>query len=111
MNTQGILLSCLNPKLSNWVKRAQKKSKLNKDVREKKTKETAVPSFKELIRIPLNNLDVVELTKSQCFRPDLFLDNGRHCEGCPFYKDCNLSLKCLPKRIMFDGEKFIEKHR
>ena len=90
------------------MKKSQKKSK--KDIKKEKNAEPKVPSFKELVRIPLSNLDVFELSKTQCFRPDLFLDNGRHCEGCSFYKDCNLSLKCLPKRIIFDGEKFIEKN-
>lgn len=44
-----------------------------------------------------------------CLRPDIFLTNGRHCDGCKYYKVCKNDLKNLPKHIDFDGEKFIYK--
>lgn len=40
--------------------------------------------------------EIADTTKSQCLRPDIFLSNGRHCEGCEFYNVCQNDLKSLP---------------
>ena len=45
---------------------------------------------------PLNNSEITQTTESQCLRPDIFLSNGRHCEGCEVYDLCVNRLKCLP---------------
>lgn len=48
---------------------------------------------------PPRALTVVELaqtTQTQCLRPDIFLSNGRHCDGCEFYEMCTNDLKILP---------------
>ena len=56
---------------------------------------------------PLNDSELAKDSKSICLRPDIFLHNGRHCEGCKYYKICENDLKILPKHISFDGNKFI----
>ena len=58
---------------------------------------------------PMSPDDISKDTESACFRPDIFLNNGRHCDGCKYYKMCKNDLKNLPKHIDFDGEKFIYK--
>lgn len=40
-----------------------------------------------------------EESKSVCLRPDIFLDNGRHCEGCFYYSICLSRLKNLPSYL------------
>jgi hypothetical protein len=30
-----------------------------------------------------------------CFRPDLYLNQGRCCDGCPYYPDCRCDLRRL----------------
>jgi hypothetical protein len=32
--------------------------------------------------------DVIAYTTGMCARPALYLNNGRNCEGCPFFKHC-----------------------
>ena len=36
-------------------------------------------------------------TKSACLRPDIYLSNGRHCDGCEYISMCLSHLKNLPK--------------
>lgn len=42
----------------------------------------------------LTSSEIQQVTESQCLRPDIFLTNGRHCEGCDFYENCRNSIKC-----------------
>ena len=46
-------------------------------------------------------------SESVCLRPDIFLSNDRHCDGCHHFKVCRNRLKTLPKHASFDGEKFV----
>lgn len=85
-------------------KRREKKAVLKQN----ESGEYTVPTFTELKYVPITERDIVETTKTQCLRPDIFLHNCRNCEGCPFFKNCSLHLKCLPKGVAFDGEKFVD---
>jgi hypothetical protein len=49
------------------------------------------PDFKPIPYDLNNEDDVIELTKSACQRPDIFLDYG--CPECPFYKYCACAVK------------------
>ena len=66
-----------------------------------------IPKVQEPVRCPLGESDVRNITKSQCLRPDIYLNNNRNCEGCNFYKNCECKLRCLPKGVDFDGEYFV----
>jgi hypothetical protein len=70
--------------------------------------EYTVPRFVEYKTIPIGIDDVQKITQSQCLRPDLFLSNNRNCEGCPYFANCTLHLKCLPKGVDFDGKNFVD---
>lgn len=70
--------------------------------------EYTVPKFVEYHPVPITFDDVKVITKTQCMRPDLFLNNKRNCEGCPYYEVCELHLKCLPKGVAFDGKNFVD---
>ena len=67
-----------------------------------------IPQMKELVRKAIDDNDISQLTATQCFRPDLYLENRRHCEGCPYYGHCSNKLKCLPKGVRFDGVGFVD---
>jgi len=59
----------------------------------------------ENISRPLTDAELAKDSETICLRPDIFLHNGRHCEGCKYYKICKNRLKTLPKHISFvDGE-------
>ena len=44
---------------------------------------------------PLSFDEISEVSKGSCFRPDLFLNNDRSCEGCQFFDACQNSNKNL----------------
>jgi len=31
---------------------------------------------------------IASVTKSACIRPDIFLNNDRYCDGCPYHEHC-----------------------
>jgi len=47
---------------------------------------------------PLSYAEITECTKDCCFRPDIYLNNDGHCEGCEFLEPCSCRMKCLPKK-------------
>jgi len=51
--------------------------------------------------------DPAKESESNCLRPDIFLSNDRHCDGCHHFKICKNRLKTLPKHVSFDGNKFV----
>ena len=55
---------------------------------------------------PMTEAELSKDSETICLRPDIFLHNGRHCDGCRYYKICRNRLKNLPKHIVFDGSKF-----
>lgn len=47
----------------------------------------------------LSNPEGISLvTENACIRPDIYLDNGRDCEGCPYINDCSCRLKKVKKK-------------
>jgi hypothetical protein len=38
---------------------------------------------------------ISSVTESACIRPDIFLDNDRNCDDCPYYEACRCALKRL----------------
>jgi hypothetical protein len=46
----------------------------------------------------LSDKDGIKLvTENACIRPDIFLDNGRYCDGCPYWDGCECKIKRLSK--------------
>jgi hypothetical protein len=47
----------------------------------------------------LSNRDgISKVTDGSCIRPDIFLDNDRTCNGCPYLDDCICSIKRIDKK-------------
>ena len=38
------------------------------------------------------------VTKSSCWRPDIYLDNDRFCNGCIIYENCCCPIKRMDKK-------------
>jgi len=84
----------------------KRKEKTEEQIREEKVRKS-IPQFKETIRGPLSGNDLIESTRHSCQRPDIFLDNGRNCNGCEFYQICENSLKNLPDWVDYVDGKFV----
>jgi len=41
---------------------------------------------------------VAHMTATTCIRPDIYLDNGRFCNGCPWVKNCICPIKKLSEK-------------
>lgn len=80
------------------IKPVIKKQKKVKTVNVKdENKDWTIPKIDFTPPRPLTVAEIIEVSKSQCFRPDIFLSNGRHCDGCEIFQHCSNHLKCLPK--------------
>ena len=53
-----------------------------------------IPPMPQGTQRPISNTEMTEMSKSICMRPDIFLDNGRHCDGCMHFDICANALKC-----------------
>jgi len=60
-------------------------------------KDWSIPKIEFTPPRPMNQSEIQETSKTQCFRPDIFISNGRHCEGCEYFDICQNDLRCLPK--------------
>lgn len=76
--------------------------------KEKEEKTYTIPVLKGHISRVLAGAELTEMTSKICSRPDIFLNNGRHCLDCPTYDLCSNSLKCLTKGFAFTNGEFVE---
>ena len=53
-----------------------------------------IPTLPQGSQRPISKAEMTEMSKAICLRPDIFLDNGRHCEGCMHFDICVNSIKC-----------------
>lgn len=83
-------------------KRAAKKA-------EKESRKKDIPVMPVGTQRPETAEEFREASKTACARPDIYLDNGRNCEGCPHYEICESELKRLPKGVAFKNGKFVSK--
>lgn len=52
---------------------------------------------------PLSSDEISDCSLTSCFRPDLFLNNDRSCNGCQYYdlcKNANRNLKTTGKKLV-----------
>lgn len=103
---RGALKAERPPKEKKVSKRAIRAAK--REAREKKKEMLSTPlQLPNSPPRPLTKKEWIEESRSVCLRPSIFLDNGRHCEGCPFYDFCENRNKKLPKGCKFKDGKFV----
>jgi hypothetical protein len=83
------------------TKKRKRKLKELKD----ENKEWIVPKIEFTPPRSMTDSEVARASRTECFRPDIFLTNGRHCDGCPIFEVCENRLKCLPKYFKTDARK------
>jgi hypothetical protein len=119
-NVTGKLVTCTGPWMRKKIeeygspenllrkyrcKGANKKAKLlikgvsarKKKIKQKRKDEEGnyiIPSMPSGSQRPISKAEMTEMSKSICMRPDIFLNNGRHCEGCMHFDLCINNIKC-----------------
>ena len=83
------------------IKKRKRKLKELKD----ENKNWSVPKIEFVPPRPMSDREISQASRTECFRPDIFLTNGRHCDGCPIFDVCENRLKCLPKYLKTDARK------
>ena len=90
------------------IKSLPPKTKRTRKLKELVAKEEGrydIPSMDSFVKpTPYNP---AKESESICLRPDIYLSNDRHCDGCHHFKICRNSHRTLPKHVAFDGEKFV----
>jgi hypothetical protein len=81
---------------------------ISKPKKEKEEKTYSIPVLKGHVSRVLTGSEMTEMTTKICSRPDIFLNNGRHCLDCPTYELCANSMKCLVKGFAFKNGEFVE---
>lgn len=91
-------LKCYAPRIKNRArakKREQRKA-LNDFINDPNPNKFVLKPKGEAKFLDMTNPDHVRsLTEFSCARPHIFLDNGRHCQGCNIYKLCHCPIKRL----------------
>ena len=83
-----------------------------KDTTQDENKRYDVPIYNpNPIKVVLGGDRLIEDTKTTCQKPNLYLDNGKNCNGCGYYDICLLGLKCLPKWITYSNGEFVSKSK
>jgi hypothetical protein len=79
------------------LKPVSKNKKRRQVLKEMKTeqKDWNIPKMSFTPPQPLSDAEITECTKGACLRPDIFLDNDRHCDGCEFFDLCSCASKAL----------------
>lgn len=67
-----------------------------------------IPAMPTGTKRPQTAEEFREASHRECARPDIFLDNGRHCLDCPHFANCENDIKCLPKGYKFINGEFVE---
>lgn len=74
-------------------KKYRKLKELNEFVENYQTPQIQKNGIKNNILSYKEGISIV--TKNACIRPDIFLDNDRNCDDCPYYDNCECNIKKL----------------
>lgn len=79
-----------------------KAKRKNRQLKQLKTfaKNYQIKQLSSVTRINLlsNSEGISLVTQNACIRPDIYLDNGRDCDGCPYFNDCSCEIKKARKK-------------
>ena len=54
-----------------------------------------LPKMSDAPPIPMSDAELAVATLTTCYRPDIFLNNDRHCDGCEYLTVCTNRMKAL----------------
>jgi hypothetical protein len=82
------------------MKKSKRKNKVSKELKEANLSALKEFSSTYICNYNPSEIDLVtntawckKITSSNCWRPDIFLDNDRSCGDCKLYDNCDCSLK------------------
>ena len=84
--------------------KVKRKAKL-KELVEKEHGRYDIPALDSFIKPA--SYDPAKESETKCLRPDIFLSNDRHCDGCHHFKICRSRLRTLPRHVSFNGTNFV----
>lgn len=80
---------------------------VKKKKRKKELQKKQLLSYVKDLKITWTQRQLVNLTKDKlmthlctinaCWRPDIYLDNGKSCNGCSLFENCACQIKRLKK--------------
>jgi hypothetical protein len=80
------------------VKKKKRKKELQKKQLLSYVKDLKVSwSQRQLVNLNEDKLLTHLCTVNACWRPDIYLDNGRNCNGCSLFENCSCKIKRLKK--------------
>lgn len=74
------------------VEKLEKRKEVQEYIKQQEGAYIVKPHIRNYIDLT-NASQVAELTKSSCLRPDIYLNNGKACNGCHIYKLCKCSAR------------------
>jgi len=74
----------------------------------KNTKLNLIENYSEIFSLLEDKKIAEHVTQSSCWRPDIYLNNDRFCNGCIIYENCCCPIKRLDKKR--PNEVQIKKH-
>lgn len=80
------------------ISKRKKTRKILKEMKKEDGKTWDLPKVEFVGPQPLTISEISKATETSCFRPDIYLDNDGHCQGCKYFDHCSCRLKCLPKK-------------
>lgn len=75
--------------------KSKRKAKITELNLKDENKNWDIPKMGIMVPTLLTREEFREATQTTCFRPDIFLNNDRHCDGCSLYEVCSSSNKSL----------------
>lgn len=80
------------------MEKKQKKKELQKKQLINYVKGLKVVSTRQVIDLKKDRLWAHLVTQYACWRPDIYLDNDKSCEGCILFENCSCKIKRIKKR-------------
>ncbi len=78
------------------------KKQRKKELRKKQllgyVKTLELKSTRQVVSLNNNKLMTHLVTQNACWRPDIYLDNGKYCNGCILFENCSCRVKKLRKK-------------
>lgn len=80
-----------------------REKKRKKELRKKQllgyVKNLELKSTRQVVNLNENKLMTHLVTLNACWRPDIYLDNGRYCDGCVLFEACACKIKRVRKKV------------